>query len=702
MSREIFGGRGFCDGPRLVGWRSSLRFCLIAGVFAVLAAANARANPSSPQPSAAKAVSLGTPEQKVDGTWQFRPGDSPPMADAKAPLWADPSFDDSKWKQVQADTLGNQNLPYTQFAWYRRRVAITRQHATQTLALLVHAANTYDVYWNGQLLGTLGDVPPRFNWPFFTLKAFALPLPEQPSVTGLLAVRVWCQYPSSIPDDCGFLSPPVIGDAAQLESRSEARHKSILASDFLFLAVVVLGLLAALAALLVYLHGQRDLLYLWFAILLLGAAGNEFSGAWTNAQNWSFLLPALTIGILNAGFLLLILWLFHLQHDRRLRHIVIAVAMLIAAVNTFDGILGLFWAAAQKGMQRADAVSTVFIMLFTLAPLALLGFAVSQKGAKRDWPVIVTGGAFFLCSALVNFTGQWPNLIHWHMDWVNRFHSVGYFDYNLSLILLVLLLLALGMSVFRHFLAERRRQERGARELLAAREVQQVLVPEQVPPIPGFAVGSVYRPASEVGGDFFQIFSTKDGGVLVVIGDVSGKGLKAAMIVSLIVGTLRTVATFTQEPAEILKQLNERLHGRMSGGFVTCLVLRIDGDSSILAAHAGHISPYIGGQEFALAGSVPLGIVPGMEYEQEPLRVLEGETLTLLTDGVPEAQNGKRDLFGFARLAALLATHPTAEKVVEAACTFGQQDDITVLTLTRLADKAAVGAVSMALTPQDA
>src|ERR1700750_1141031 len=105
-------------------------------------------------------------------------------------------------------------------------------------------------------------------------------------------------------------------------------------------------------------------------------------------------------------------------------------------------------------------------------------------------------------------------------------------------------------------------------EVKSAREVQQVLVPETVPTVPGFAIDSVYKPAAELGGDFFQVLALPNGGTLIVIGDVSGKGLKAAMTVSLIVGTLRTLTDYTQSPAEILRGLNRRLNGRVGGGFV--------------------------------------------------------------------------------------------------------------------------------------
>ena len=105
------------------------------------------------------------------------------------------------------------------------------------------------------------------------------------------------------------------------------------------------------------------------------------------------------------------------------------------------------------------------------------------------------------------------------------------------------------------------------------------------------------------------------------------------MIVSLIIGTLRTIVSYTREPAEILKQLNFRLHSPISGGFVTCLVLRIGTGGQIIAANAGHIAPYLHGKEMEqVGGSLPLGIVPELTYDQVTLRLSEGDTMTLLTD----------------------------------------------------------------------
>jgi serine phosphatase RsbU (regulator of sigma subunit) len=383
---------------------------------------------------------------------------------------------------------------------------------------------------------------------------------------------------------------------------------------------------------------------------------------------------------------------------------VATVASVYFLNGAFDALLSLFWAHAGPGMRMADAISSIVQQVGGLAPLAVLGMAIILRRTKADWLVVLTGLLFALNSSLVNLQDQWPGLFHsmlgGALQRLNGDYYWEFFRFQVETLLLALLLGALSLSIFRRFVAERRRQQQVEQELQSAREIQQVLLPEEVPAIPGYALEAIYRPASEVGGDFFQIFPLEGGGSLVAIGDVSGKGLKAAMIVSLIVGTLRTVAVYTQKPAEILAELNTRLHGRVGGGFVTCLILRVPPDGSIVIANAGHIAPYVNGREWELAGSLPLGIVLQMEYEESTLPLAEGDTLTLMTDGVPEAQNAHKELFGFDRLGGLLAHHPSAAQVVEAACSFGQEDDITVLTLTRLAESAPAHASTLNLTTQ--
>jgi len=209
---------------------------------------------------------------------------------------------------------------------------------------------------------------------------------------------------------------------------------------------------------------------------------------------------------------------------------------------------------------------------------------------------------------------------------------------------------ALVYAVYRYSAENHRQQARMEEEIRNARAVQQVLIPEAIPATPGFKVESVYRPADEVGGDFFQILPLRGGGVLSVIGDVSGKGIPAAMTVSLLVGTVRTLAHYTQSPAEILAAMNQRMLARShDGGFTTCLILRADPDGKVTAANAGHLAPYLKCKEMTLESGLPLGLSATAVYTESTTQLADGEQLTLLTDGVVEARSKTGELFGFDR-----------------------------------------------------
>jgi serine phosphatase RsbU (regulator of sigma subunit) len=271
-----------------------------------------------------------------------------------------------------------------------------------------------------------------------------------------------------------------------------------------------------------------------------------------------------------------------------------------------------------------------------------------------------------------------PGVVPW--GGMYHFGLVGIAGNELASMVLCLGLFA--VVLFR-FMRVTREEERAAAELEAARTVQQILVPEEVPTIPGFSIQAVYQPAGQVGGDFYQVLPAPNGGLLAVIGDVSGKGMPAAMTVSLLVGTVRTLAHYTQDPAGILSAMNQRMIGRGHGGFTTALVLRLDPDGTLTAANAGHIAPYASGKELDIDNGLPLGITAATAYSNSTLHLEAGSTLTLLTDGVVEAQNEKGELFGFER-SREFSPRPVAE-IAEAARTFGQQDDITVLSLALVA-----------------
>jgi hypothetical protein len=241
--------------------------------------------------------------------------------------------------------------------------------------------------------------------------------------------------------------------------------------------------------------------------------------------------------------------------------------------------------------------------------------------------------------------------------------------------------LVIVLIIFGRFLRIHREQERATNELAAARTVQELMIPEEKPVTPGFEVDSIYTPATEVGGDFYHI-QPMDGGVLVVIGDVAGKGLRAAMNVSMLIGALR--CSVEQSPARILRFLNQVLAGGES--FTTCQAAWFAEDGELLVANAGHLPPYLNSQEVKLPGELPLGVLPEVNYEEVRLYLHPGDRMLLLSDGVVEARGPSGELFGFERVHNL--SHQSAFYLADTARAFGQEDDITVVTVRRLARPA--------------
>jgi len=226
-----------------------------------------------------------------------------------------------------------------------------------------------------------------------------------------------------------------------------------------------------------------------------------------------------------------------------------------------------------------------------------------------------------------------------------------------------------------------REQARSAAELAAAREIQRRLVPATLPAVEGYRIESAYLPAQEVGGDFYQVLEQKDGTHLIVVGDVSGKGLKAAMTGTLAIGAVRSLAADGLGPAELLTRLNRQLAQEPDGGFITCACLRVSLNGRVVIANAGHPAPYRNGAEIDLDGDLPLGIVEDVTYKETEFTLETGQTLTLLSDGVVEARSASGELFGFERTRGI--SGESAQKIAATAQQFGQEDDITVLTVRR-------------------
>ena len=216
-----------------------------------------------------------------------------------------------------------------------------------------------------------------------------------------------------------------------------------------------------------------------------------------------------------------------------------------------------------------------------------------------------------------------------------------------------------------------------AAELQAASSVQQMLLQGGTRPTPGFEVESVYLPASEVGGDFFLIQPAPDGSLLAIVGDVSGKGLTAAMRVAMILGVLRRETS--HDPAEILFNLNNALVAQGHLGFATACCIRISLSGEFAYANAGHIAPYLSCRELDTIPAVPLGLVADQLFELLGGKLNSGERIVILSDGVPEARSQSGELFGFERTAHLCSK--SADEIAATAQSFGQEDDITVVAL---------------------
>ena len=315
----------------------------------------------------------------------------------------------------------------------------------------------------------------------------------------------------------------------------------------------------------------------------------------------------------------------------------------------------------------------IFLSEATLAILLMQGFRHTNV---RDRMNAYAFSVYFLIRLTLSPSFQ------------NRTHiienlTIGGWRWQITSIAVILLGGATLAIFVRDLIRDRRDKLRLTMEVEAARIVQQVLIPEELPIVAGFRIESVYKPFSEVGGDFVQILRTPNGGILVVIGDVSGKGMPAAMTVSLLVGTVRTLAHYTQNPGEILAAMNQRMLARSAGGFVTCLVVRADRDGALTIANAGHLSPYLNGKELQLENGLPLGLAADSTYRESAFSFECERQLTLVTDGLVEAHSKTGELFGFERTAAI-AGNP-ADAIALEAIEFGQDDDITVVTLTRLA-----------------
>jgi serine phosphatase RsbU (regulator of sigma subunit)/predicted ester cyclase len=243
---------------------------------------------------------------------------------------------------------------------------------------------------------------------------------------------------------------------------------------------------------------------------------------------------------------------------------------------------------------------------------------------------------------------------------------------------------------------ERIERERIEQDLRVARSIQQASLPKEVPTLEGWQIAPYYQPAREVGGDFYDFFELEDGQIGLAVGDATGKGVPAALAVTASCSMLRAVAQDSgYSPGEVLGRVNETLVARIPPNmFVTCFYAILDPNSCTLSyANAGHDLPYLwhgGDAEELRARGMPLGLMPGMEYEEKEIVLQEGDSTLLYTDGLVVAHDPQREMFGFPRLQALVAEHGEQQALgdflMEELYSFvgeswEQEDDITLVTL---------------------
>jgi serine phosphatase RsbU (regulator of sigma subunit) len=246
-------------------------------------------------------------------------------------------------------------------------------------------------------------------------------------------------------------------------------------------------------------------------------------------------------------------------------------------------------------------------------------------------------------------------------------------------------------------------REREAQELSAARVIQQQLLPRELPSLPGWRVAAYYRPARAIGGDFYDLQELPDGQVAIVTGDVTNKGIPAALVMATTHSILRGEARGLASPGAVLARANDRLYPDIPAHmFVTCLYAVLDPASGRLRyANAGHNLPYAAtadGVAELRARGMPLGALPGMSYEENEVYLAPDESVLLHSDGLVEAHDPSGEMFGFPRLRKIVENSGGGEHLIEECLSelkefvgrdWEQEDDITLVALERMPSRSA-------------
>jgi len=609
----------------------------------------------------------------VEKTWLIHAGDDP--------AYARPDFDDSHWIPFDDKQSLHDVLPGARpdVVWYRLRLKVLPQQYGLALGEF-YLSDAFEIYANGIKLMESGRVAPHL--PYTSFAKLIAPIPDAEIATGSVVIALRTHVSAA---EWSTRYPGLYYTNLALGQEHEMHEHNWLTAIGEHAATWVnelFGMGLGLVALALFLAQRERKEYLW---LFLFSFSNFLTFVWAVfelAHNfpliWELANLPLLLGFMV--FLILLYYAFLRLRVGRWMWICIAVASLVIAANL------VLKSAFGRTTVADDFLAQIPLQLLIGGVLPVLTFVQWRKG-NREAGILLIPLLSLSLSLYVRVALRGLSLIPSLYDKTNALSKLAFAmpvgPFTLGLVDLDILLFNLSLTIVIVLRATQaaRHQALLEGELAAAREVQQVILPEKVEAIPGFKVESVYLPAQQVGGDFFQVLPAGEGGMLLVVGDVAGKGLPAAMLVSVLVGAIRGAAEYTKVPAELLANLNERLIGRVHGGFSTALIAHFSTDGTVIIANAGHLSPYLDGTEVTLPGALPLGISSGVRYESSQLILEPGSRLTFYSDGVVEAQDAQGALLGFEQAQAL--STQSAQAIVDAAKHFGQQDDITVVTIER-------------------
>lgn len=637
-------------------------------------------------------VKLGESSAVLVGPWKFQPGDNPAYAQA--------NFDDSDWASMDlTPSPGTAGAGWTKlgypgysgFAWYRLRVNV--QGASHRLALKMpdQADDAYQVFVNGQLIGEFGKFTQSGVIAFPALpEAFTLPK-SVGNGTITIAIRMWMDSATRFisPDAGGLHGPPTLGYASLIRNLIRLDYDDI--AHFFGSALVeelILFMALLMAGALLWLEPEEKG-YLWLALVSLVTLLGVGVVLSVNYTAWLPQTQAVVLGEVILTNLRIGLWVmfwgywFRVSQIRQLHWVVWFLVSLL--------IIGT---AMIRPPLYGDLIPLVFssfiypaLMVVKLA-LGVLLFLVAYRGFTTQKTEGWMAGAAVLLVIVANYQRE-LRLIHIPTTFV----ILG-FAIQLGTIAAVASLLIITVMLLRRFVYSQRMKEQWKLEIQQAQHVQQVLIPQELPAIQGLTIHSEYRPAREVGGDFFQIIPGETpGSVLIVVGDVTGKGMQAGMLVALIVGAIRGAAQHNPDPVRILSEVNKQLCERQSAS-ATCLIMRVDADGSVTIANAGHLPPYLNETEVVMEGALPLGIISEADFSTATFALQPGDSVIAMSDGIVEAQDPEGNLFGFDRITELLRTRTSAHVIADLAQKFGQEDDILVLQVHRNLKTATAGPYS--------